>query len=114
MSEIERTSPNSARATVVYDRTPSELLEVTTRAIDSLPRWILSERDKSGFRAMRATKLLRFKDDVSVRASPESEGRTRLELASASRRGKSDLGQNPRNLRELLDVIDEIINAEPG
>lgn len=106
MSEIERPSKNSARATALYHREPRELLEAAERAIEGLSYWSLASHNESGLRAVRATSLLRFKDDVTIEAEPGgSPGQTRLELTSASRIGKSDLGQNPRNLRELLDAL---------
>jgi uncharacterized protein (DUF1499 family) len=114
MSEIERTSQNSARTTAVYDREPEKLLDAVERAVDSLPNWSLASRDGTGLRAVRATSLLRFKDDVEVKAQPgDSPSRTRIELTSASRLGKSDLGQNPRNLRELLAAVESEL-PEPG
>jgi uncharacterized protein (DUF1499 family) len=111
MSEIERTSPNSARATATYEREPGAVLDATERAISSLPRWSLESRNANGLHAVRATAILRFKDDVRVTAEPNDEpGRTRLTLESASRVGKSDLGQNHRNLRELLEALERELN----
>ena len=52
-------------------------------------------------RAVRKTRLFRFEDDVAARVYPDPNG-ARLELTSASRLGKGDLGQTPRNLEELL------------
>jgi uncharacterized protein (DUF1499 family) len=107
-NEIERTSSNSARTTALYERKPGEALDAAERAISGLSNWSLAGRDDEGLRAVRTTSLLRFKDDVHVVAEPANEpGRTRLELTSASRLGKGDLGQNPRNLRELLDALNQ-------
>ncbi len=56
-------------------------------------------------RAVRKTRLFGFEDDVTARVYPDPDG-ARLELTSASRLGKGALGQNPRNLAELLRAVD--------
>jgi uncharacterized protein (DUF1499 family) len=107
MSQIERPSENSARATAVYDRDPQDILAAAEQAVASLSNWSLAYRSGTILRAVRSTSLLRFKDDVTVTAEPGHEpGQGRLEVASASRVGKSDFGQKPRNLRELLEALD--------
>lgn len=50
---------------------------------------------------IRTTSLLRFKDDVWVVAEDAGNEKLRLRIYSRSRLGKGDLGQNPRNVREL-------------
>lgn len=62
------------------------------------------------FHLVRTTGLIRYKDDVWVVAEPiasdpNDEIRWRLHVHSQSRVGKGDLGQNPRNIRELLTAI---------
>ncbi len=54
---------------------------------------------------VRTTMILRFKDDIHVTIRPQVEGGSLLEAESQSRLGKGDLGQNPRNLRELTDGL---------
>ncbi|MDE0866385.1 MAG: DUF1499 domain-containing protein [Rubripirellula sp.] len=49
----------------------------------------------------RTTGIMRFTDDIQVILQPEGDG-TRMEAESQSRVGKGDLGQNPRNLKELV------------
>ena len=49
----------------------------------------------------RTTGIMRFTDDIQVILQPEGDG-TRMKAESQSRVGKGDLGQNPRNLRELV------------
>jgi len=50
---------------------------------------------------VHTTALLRFSDDIYVTLTTTAEG-TMVNATSRSRIGKGDLGQNPRNLRELL------------
>lgn len=53
---------------------------------------------------VRTSRLFRFADDVKVTLQPCLEG-TLVDAVSQSRVGKGDLGQNPRNLRKLLEAL---------
>ena len=66
--------------------------------------------EEAGVRAVRKTRLFGFEDDVTARVCPDPDG-ARLELTSASRLGKGDLGQNPRNLAELLRAVDLAVGS---
>lgn len=87
---------------------PAELAAVVVRCAAELPRWQLAERsDEPGqirLHFVRTTGLVGYKDDIRVRIEPAGNG-SRLSAESQSRIGKGDLGQNPRNLRELLGKI---------
>jgi uncharacterized protein (DUF1499 family) len=50
---------------------------------------------------VRKTRWLGFADDVHVFLQATDRG-TRVDISSQSRVGKGDLGQNPRNIRELM------------
>jgi hypothetical protein len=52
----------------------------------------------------RTTPWMRYVDDITVRLTPVEDG-TRISMTSRSRVGKGDLGQNPRNIRELLSLL---------
>ena len=109
---MDRPTPNSARATRTYPVDPHHLLPAVRRAVEGLPRWRLAASEEDEVRAVRKTRLLGFEDDVTARVRPDPDG-ARLDLTSASRLGKGDLGQNPRNLTELLRAIDRETDA-PG
>ena len=51
--------------------------------------------------ATASTRILRFKDDVVIRIRAAGSG-ARLDVRSASRIGKSDLGANARRIRRFL------------
>jgi len=110
--QIDRPTPNSARAARTYPVDPARLLSFVRRAVEGLPRWRLEASDGEVVRAVRTTRLFRFKDDVTARVSPDPGG-ARLELTSASRLGKGDLGQNPRNLEELVRAVDREAGGPP-
>lgn len=69
----------------------------------------LSEPPVAAWSLIHATGLLGFRDDVWLVAEPteQPEGALLLHAESRSRIGKGDLGQNPRNLRELLGWLRE-------
>ncbi len=112
MTKIERPTPNSARASRTYPVDPGRLLAAVRRAVGELPRWRLGDSAENEVQAVRTTRLFRFRDDVTARVTPAPDG-ARLELTSASRVGKGDLGQNPRNIKELLRAVDREVGA-PG
>ena len=109
---MDRPTPNSARAARTYPVDPGRLLPAVRRAVEGLHRWRLVASEGDEVRAVRKTRLFGFRDDVTARVSPHPDG-ARLELASASRLGRGDLGQNPRNLAELLRAVDRAAGS-PG
>src|SRR5262249_39128250 len=75
-------------------------------AIRQLPRWqvISTDAQTATIHATRATRLFRFVDDITIRLEPTADG-TRIHPRTQSRIGAADLGQNRRNLRELLELL---------
>ncbi|QDV58182.1 DUF1499 domain-containing protein [Rosistilla oblonga] len=77
--------------------------------VETTPHWQV-ERQRGGpdgteLHLTRTTSLFRYVDDIQVRISPV-DGGAQLDAESQSRLGKGDLGQNPRNLKELVRGID--------
>lgn len=103
---IERTSPKSARTEVSYDVSDESLASAVEAAIHSLKRWEVESSSDGAVRAVRSTRLLKFKDDVNITISGSGEGSSHATFESESRIGKSDLGQNPKNLEELLSAVE--------
>lgn len=60
--------------------------------------------DEITMNLVHTTTFLRFKDDVTVIVSPGADGSV-VRVASKSRIGKGDLGQNPRNIKQLLYAV---------
>lgn len=107
-----------------FTGTVPQLAARLRQSVATLPGWAWVDERAEGeqivIRLTRSTKLFRFVDDVTVRieplpadssdvggaaASQEKLPRVRLQAESKSRVGRGDLGQNPRNLRELLDSL---------
>ncbi|AHY46318.1 Protein of unknown function (DUF1499) [Rubrobacter radiotolerans] len=116
LGRVLRTGPNTAEVSTDYAVRPEQLEGALLAAVERLPRWsfkkgIVSGED-SGLRFVRRTRVFGFKDDVTARVTALGTEGSRLEARSASRVGKSDLGQNPRNLKELLRALQRVL--DPG
>ncbi len=92
-----------------YAASPERVAKAVEAALGKLPRWEIvgSGQGRASHRveAVHTTRVFRFKDDVSVRIWKEGE-KTQVSVRSKSRIGKGDLGQNARNIRELLAALD--------
>jgi hypothetical protein len=58
--------------------------------------------------AVARTPILGFRDDVVVRIRPTTDG-TRIDVRSASRYGRNDIGTNAARVRNLIDDIDDVL-----
>lgn len=92
-----------------YRASPEAVTRSVKRAIGQLRGWRLIGEGKGPvgvqIQAVRTTRVFRFEDDVTIRIRSEG-GRTRVYVRSRSRLGRSDFGQNARNIRELLTALD--------
>ncbi len=62
--------------------------------------------------AVARSLILGFPEDVVVRIRPTSDG-TRIDVRSASRYGRNDLGSNAARVRDLISDIDDVF-TKPG
>ncbi len=102
---------NSARTARTYPVGSAELARAVEGAVRGLERWELGRASEGEIRAVRRTRL-GFRDEVVVRLAPLTSGartNTHARFESASRVGGWDLGQNRRNLYELLAAIDGVL-----
>ncbi|MCC9630409.1 DUF1499 domain-containing protein [Blastopirellula sp. JC732] len=84
--------------------------QVVERKIGEIPRWTLGSIDGGEevvIHATRKTPLWGFIDDIRVTITPAEWG-VSIAVYSKSRVGKGDLGQNPRNIKELTSRLQEI------
>lgn len=70
--------------------------------------WSLAEADpaKGEVLAEARTRVWKLVDDVWIRVSLDENGLTRVDLASTSRRGRSDFGTNARRIVRFLHALD--------
>jgi uncharacterized protein (DUF1499 family) len=90
----------------------------TALAVITRRKWrIVDARPPQGGRrdglieAVARTPIMGFRDDVVVRIRSAQEG-ARVDLRSASRYGRSDLGANASRVRALIDDIDDSAGSE--
>jgi uncharacterized protein DUF1499 len=79
------------------------------RVIDARAAQAASVRDGI-IEAVARTPILGFRDDVVVRIRPTVDG-TRIDVRSASRYGRHDLGTNAKRVRSLIDDIDDVLSV---
>nr|WP_163502076.1 DUF1499 domain-containing protein [Halomonas socia] len=66
--------------------------------------WELAEVGRDRIEATATTRWFGFRDDVAIRLS-EVEGGTRVDVRSASRLGRSDMGTNAERIRDYLAAL---------
>jgi hypothetical protein len=64
-------------------------------------------RPEGRIEAVARTPIMGFRDDIVIRVRPAPDG-ARIDVRSASRYGRHDLGTNAARIKSLLDDIDDI------
>ena len=96
-----------------YSTSPDRIYEEARAAVDDLESWTVVSSESATFEieAERTTRVFRFVDDVTIRVEPVTEFVSQVYVRSASRVGRSDLGQNARNIEEFFVELDERLGA---
>jgi hypothetical protein len=78
--------------------------------------WTVSETDArhGEIVAEARTALWKFVDDVSIRVWLDDTGTTRVDVTSASRVGRADLGTNARRIARFLHALDRRLLPRVG
>ena len=105
VAETSSRAADPALRPISTDHSMSDVVDALRRTVLDLENWSwesdISDDSVATVRLVRTTKLFRFKDDITVRVMDDGSERL-VHAISRSRVGKGDLGQNPRNLRELF------------
>jgi len=103
-------------APLTLDLSPDEAFEIVRKAAQNRG-WEIIEAVKPGGRiglgrleAVDRTFLLRLPDDITVRLRPRVDG-TRIDIRSASRTGRHDLGTNAQRIRAFLEEVSNLAIA---
>jgi Protein of unknown function (DUF1499) len=99
------------------DSSPLEAFNAALKVITKRKWHIVDARSPQGatphegrIEAIALTPLLGFREDVAVRVRATPEG-ARIDIRSASRYGRHDLGENAARVRALIDDIDDVLGA---
>jgi uncharacterized protein (DUF1499 family) len=66
---------------------------------------VAAVREEGRIEATATTFWFGFKDDVVIRVEPNGSGRSRVDLRSKSRVGKSDVGANAARIRRFIEAL---------
>ncbi len=85
------------------------MFDVARRAAEAL-HWELStvEPEARKIEAVATTRVIKFKDDITIWIEADGEERSTLFARSASRVGTIDLGANIRHIMDLFETVDII------
>ncbi|HML06767.1 MAG TPA: DUF1499 domain-containing protein [Xanthobacteraceae bacterium] len=97
------------------DSSPQEAYAAALKVITKRKWHIVDARPPQGqaqreghIEAVAHTMILGFRDDVVVRVRPAPDG-SRIDVRSASRYGRHDLGTNAARVRDLISDIDDVL-----
>jgi len=99
------------------DSSPLEAYNAALKVITKRKWHVVDARPPQGatpregrIEAIALTPLLGFREDVAVRVRATPDG-ARIDIRSASRYGRHDLGENAARVRALIDDIDTLLAA---
>ena len=90
---------------VLVDAPPARAFERALAAARAMGWEIVDASPADGrIEATATTRWFRFKDDIVVRVAPDA-ARTRIDIRSMSRIGRSDLGTNAKRIRAYVEKL---------
>ena len=97
-----------------FPLTPAQMYEAASRTVEQLG-WdvVLSEAPgetspRGTMQAVARSLIFAFPDDVMIRILPDDYG-ARLDIRSASRYGRHDIGANTARIREFFEALDDAV-----
>ena len=109
-SDIEPDLTNSSPQEA-YDAVLKVVTKRKWHIVDARPPQPAAPRE-GRIEAVARTPILGFRDDVVVRVRATTDG-ARIDVRSASRYGRHDLGANDARVRALIDDVDDVLAAGP-
>src|SRR6266516_6732196 len=96
-----------------YAASPEKVAQAVKEVLGHLPRWpLVGVGQGPGGHSIQAVHETAFvlKEDITIQIRREG-ARTRVNVRSRSQAGPWDLGQNARNIRELLAALDAQVSS---
>jgi uncharacterized protein (DUF1499 family) len=95
--------------------TPQEAYDAVLKVIGKRKWHVVDSRPPQAtapglVEAIARTPILGFRDDVVVRVRATPDG-SRIDIRSASRYGRHDLGANAARVRALIEDVDDVLSA---
>jgi uncharacterized protein (DUF1499 family) len=87
---------------------PMAQVQTAIRDLIAARDWQLAEASPTTLEATATTRWFGFKDDVVIRLTDTSDG-VRVDMRSASRLGKSDLGTNAERIQDFLEDLQRAV-----
>ena len=99
--------------TIPFDKVWTESVHVAQKRMRG---WTVTVADDElgVLEAESATLVWRFVDDVRISVGLDEDGQTRVDVTSASRVGRGDLGRNPRTIAGFLRRLDRALDVQAG
>ncbi len=97
-----------------YRQSKELVLEAARTVIEKLPGWKVEKfhENQGRLQVGKAGSLLGLGEAIDLYAVQGLDGATTLEISSRSKAGKTDFGQNKRNLRRFLEAMDRVMPME--
>jgi len=88
---------------IICDLAPESAFSSVSKIAQDLGWTILVENPEAGqIEAVDITPLFRFRDDIVIRIRAYNNEGSRIDIRSASRLGRSDLGMNAKRIRKFI------------
>ncbi|MEM5516914.1 DUF1499 domain-containing protein [Henriciella sp. AS95] len=95
----------------LFDVSAEVLFGAVLEHIEEQSNWTIAETDRNHCHVdlVAATKLLKFKDDVTIDTlvAENMPGKSRMAIYSRSRVGYHDLGANKKRVNKLVQAIED-------
>ena len=103
--------------TVELDVPVQRAFDVTIRLVNKRKWLVIDERAPQPARpvghieAVARTPIMGFREDVSIRVTPDGDDASRVDIRSASRYFESDLGSNAARISRLIEDINTAVDS---
>ncbi|HXL73222.1 MAG TPA: DUF1499 domain-containing protein, partial [bacterium] len=91
-----------------YSQNKLEVIQIVTKTVNSLQGWKFEEYKEIQGRVRAIHRwFIGLGEEINVYVVQGIDGITTVEITSQSKAGKSDWGQNKRNVKNLLTALDQ-------